>query len=231
MILGRGTAKDDVAIIAEYRVFLASSSGIATDRVRERVGLAGDKERSVGAGDLRRTGIGDRDRGGGRIERAVVDLEGEAVAGRGVGVRRVGDIGGRASQHALRGLRQYGERQRRIFVIGAGQRDRQRFTDLRGHALIVRHWRRVEHRVDAEEHGVVLQLRVEVRDIHARRRITERISRCGRHARPVGDEAIAHDGEQLPRHGDRKRGDHDHLHAAPTAPTGVPERRRQQDRR
>lgn len=40
MILGRGTAKDDVAIIAEYRVFLASSSGIATDRVRERVGLA-----------------------------------------------------------------------------------------------------------------------------------------------------------------------------------------------
>jgi site-specific recombinase XerD len=40
MILGRGTATTDAAIIAEYRAFLASSSGIATDRVRERVGVA-----------------------------------------------------------------------------------------------------------------------------------------------------------------------------------------------
>jgi integrase/recombinase XerC len=40
MILGRGTATDDLAIIAEYRAFLASSSGIATERVRDRVGVA-----------------------------------------------------------------------------------------------------------------------------------------------------------------------------------------------
>jgi len=40
MILGRGTAPTDAAIIAEYRAFLASSSGIATDRVRNRVGVA-----------------------------------------------------------------------------------------------------------------------------------------------------------------------------------------------
>src|SRR5215471_8108547 len=40
MILGRGTAITDAAIIAEYRSFLTSSSGIATDRVRERVGVA-----------------------------------------------------------------------------------------------------------------------------------------------------------------------------------------------
>lgn len=40
MILGRGTATTDAAIIAEYRAFLTSSSGIATDRVRDRVGLA-----------------------------------------------------------------------------------------------------------------------------------------------------------------------------------------------
>jgi integrase/recombinase XerD len=40
MILGRGTATTDVAIIAEYHTFLASSSGIATDRVRDRVGVA-----------------------------------------------------------------------------------------------------------------------------------------------------------------------------------------------
>jgi site-specific recombinase XerD len=40
MILGRGTAQTDAAIIAEYRTFLATSSGITTDRVRERVGVA-----------------------------------------------------------------------------------------------------------------------------------------------------------------------------------------------
>jgi hypothetical protein len=40
MILGRGTAKTDAAIIAEYRTFLASESGIATERVRNRVGVA-----------------------------------------------------------------------------------------------------------------------------------------------------------------------------------------------
>lgn len=40
MILGRGTAITDAAIIAEYRSFLTSSSGVATDRVRERVGVA-----------------------------------------------------------------------------------------------------------------------------------------------------------------------------------------------
>jgi integrase/recombinase XerD len=37
MILGRGTAQTDAAIVAEYRAFLASSSGIDTDRVRNRV--------------------------------------------------------------------------------------------------------------------------------------------------------------------------------------------------
>ena len=40
MILGRGTATTDAAIIAEYRTFLASESGIATERVRNRVGVA-----------------------------------------------------------------------------------------------------------------------------------------------------------------------------------------------
>jgi integrase len=40
MILGCGTAKTEAAIIAEYRAFLASSSGIATEAVRERVGVA-----------------------------------------------------------------------------------------------------------------------------------------------------------------------------------------------
>jgi hypothetical protein len=40
MILGRGTAQTDAAIVAEYRTFLASESGIATDRVRNRVGVA-----------------------------------------------------------------------------------------------------------------------------------------------------------------------------------------------
>jgi site-specific recombinase XerD len=42
MILGRGTAQTDAAIVAEYRTFLASESGIATDRVRNRVGVAAD---------------------------------------------------------------------------------------------------------------------------------------------------------------------------------------------
>ena len=40
MILGRGTATTDAAIITEYRTFLATSSGITTNRVRERVGVA-----------------------------------------------------------------------------------------------------------------------------------------------------------------------------------------------
>src|SRR5207302_791888 len=40
MILGCGTAQTDAAILAEYRTFLASESGIATDRVRNRVGVA-----------------------------------------------------------------------------------------------------------------------------------------------------------------------------------------------
>jgi integrase len=40
MILGRGSAQTDMAIVAEYRSFLATSSGIATKRVRERVGMA-----------------------------------------------------------------------------------------------------------------------------------------------------------------------------------------------
>jgi integrase len=40
MILGRGTAQTDAAIVAEYRTFLASESGIATERVRNRVGVA-----------------------------------------------------------------------------------------------------------------------------------------------------------------------------------------------
>ena len=40
MILGRGIAQTDAAIVAEYRAFLATSSGITTTRVRERVGVA-----------------------------------------------------------------------------------------------------------------------------------------------------------------------------------------------
>ena len=40
MILGRGSATTDAAIITEYRTFLATSSGIATERVRNRVGVA-----------------------------------------------------------------------------------------------------------------------------------------------------------------------------------------------
>jgi len=40
MILGRGTAQSDAAIVAEYLAFLATSSGIYTDRVRDRVGVA-----------------------------------------------------------------------------------------------------------------------------------------------------------------------------------------------
>jgi integrase/recombinase XerD len=40
MILGRGTAQTDAAILAEYRAFLTSSSGITTARVRDRVALA-----------------------------------------------------------------------------------------------------------------------------------------------------------------------------------------------
>src|SRR5438046_1649753 len=40
MILGRGTGQTDAAIVAEYRAFLASSSGMATERVRNRVGVA-----------------------------------------------------------------------------------------------------------------------------------------------------------------------------------------------
>jgi site-specific recombinase XerD len=40
MILGRGTAQTDTAIVAEYRAFLTNSSGIATDRIRGRVSLA-----------------------------------------------------------------------------------------------------------------------------------------------------------------------------------------------
>jgi integrase len=40
MILGRGTAQTDPAIVAEYRAFLSSSSGIATDRIRGRVSMA-----------------------------------------------------------------------------------------------------------------------------------------------------------------------------------------------
>jgi site-specific recombinase XerD len=37
MILGRGSAQDDAAIVAEYRAFLVSSSGVDTERVRKRV--------------------------------------------------------------------------------------------------------------------------------------------------------------------------------------------------
>jgi hypothetical protein len=37
MILGRGSAQDDAAIVAEYRAFLTSSSSIDTERVRKRV--------------------------------------------------------------------------------------------------------------------------------------------------------------------------------------------------
>lgn len=40
MILGRGTATNEAAIVAEYREFLATSSGIGTDRVRDRVAVA-----------------------------------------------------------------------------------------------------------------------------------------------------------------------------------------------
>ena len=40
MILGRGRAQTDAAIVAEYHTFLATSSGIGTDRVRNRVGVA-----------------------------------------------------------------------------------------------------------------------------------------------------------------------------------------------
>ncbi len=40
MILGRGTATSDAAIIEEYQVFLTTSSGIATALVRDRVGAA-----------------------------------------------------------------------------------------------------------------------------------------------------------------------------------------------
>src|SRR5882672_4190966 len=40
MILGRGTAQTDAAIVADYLAFLATASGIATDRVRDRVGVA-----------------------------------------------------------------------------------------------------------------------------------------------------------------------------------------------
>jgi site-specific recombinase XerD len=40
MILGRGIAQTDMAIVAEYRSFLATSSGIATKCVRDRVGMA-----------------------------------------------------------------------------------------------------------------------------------------------------------------------------------------------
>ena len=42
MILGRGTAQTDAAIVAEYRAFLATASGIATDRIRDRVGVAAE---------------------------------------------------------------------------------------------------------------------------------------------------------------------------------------------
>lgn len=40
MILGRGTATTEAAILAEYHAFLVASSGIGTDRVRDRVGGA-----------------------------------------------------------------------------------------------------------------------------------------------------------------------------------------------
>ena len=40
MILGRGTAQTDAAIVAEYLAFLDTASGIDTDRVRDRVGVA-----------------------------------------------------------------------------------------------------------------------------------------------------------------------------------------------
>jgi len=40
MILGRGTAQTDTAIVAEYRTFLTTSSGIATDRIRGRLSMA-----------------------------------------------------------------------------------------------------------------------------------------------------------------------------------------------
>jgi site-specific recombinase XerD len=40
MILGRGTARNEAAIVAEYHAFLATSSGIGTDRVRDRVAVA-----------------------------------------------------------------------------------------------------------------------------------------------------------------------------------------------
>lgn len=40
MILDRGTASNEAAILAEYHAFLASSSGMRTDRVRNRVAVA-----------------------------------------------------------------------------------------------------------------------------------------------------------------------------------------------
>jgi site-specific recombinase XerD len=40
MILGRGIAQTNTAIVAEYRAFLCTSSGIATDRIRGRVSMA-----------------------------------------------------------------------------------------------------------------------------------------------------------------------------------------------